>query len=513
MTNSVSIKPGVNILGVFRHLNYKAWHALAEFVDNSIQSFLNNRETFNEIGQESVSIDIRFDHTDNKIIIIDNAAGIQLSDFPRAFRPATPPPDRKGLNEYGLGMKTAACWFSPLWRVETSVLNDNVTRTVEFDVEQISAEGSESVPVKDTSKDLKLHGTKVVLEKAYKIPNTTTIVKIRSHLSDIYKIYLSKGLVKITVQGEPLDYQQPDFLKFKYLKDRSESPEIIHWKRDVKIQLGGEKTISGSIGIFEVGSRAKAGLQLFRRGRAIIGTGEDVYKPSEIFGPVNGWKSMRLYAELHLDAFNVTQQKDSFTWIEFPGSETDFINLVKAEFDKEPSFLYQAGYYRAKGRVQADELTTINEITQIADQISQHFPDDADVVIESSRQSHSTPEELPVSVTNEPVAREVLVRGSIWRIKIEKDFTDNPKRIVSVADLDLVSSNEITIRIHMNSKFIINHNLPDGSNLATLLSFAAAIGLVEVLAKKANDYSPAWLINSINHLLNNSFAKDVSSDE
>ena len=85
MTNSVSIKPGVNILGVFRHLNYKAWHALAEFVDNSIQSFLNNRETFNEIGQESVSIDIRFDHTDNKIIIIDNAAGIQLSDFPRAF--------------------------------------------------------------------------------------------------------------------------------------------------------------------------------------------------------------------------------------------------------------------------------------------------------------------------------------------------------------------------------------------------------------------------------------------
>jgi hypothetical protein len=38
--NSVNIRPGVNVLSVLPHLNYKAWYALAEFVDNAIQSSL-----------------------------------------------------------------------------------------------------------------------------------------------------------------------------------------------------------------------------------------------------------------------------------------------------------------------------------------------------------------------------------------------------------------------------------------------------------------------------------------
>jgi hypothetical protein len=40
----VSIRPGVGILSVLRHLNYKPWFAMAEFVDNSLQSYLQNRE-------------------------------------------------------------------------------------------------------------------------------------------------------------------------------------------------------------------------------------------------------------------------------------------------------------------------------------------------------------------------------------------------------------------------------------------------------------------------------------
>ncbi len=34
----VSIVPGVSILGVLGHLNYEPWFALAEYVDNAIQS-------------------------------------------------------------------------------------------------------------------------------------------------------------------------------------------------------------------------------------------------------------------------------------------------------------------------------------------------------------------------------------------------------------------------------------------------------------------------------------------
>ena len=41
--NTVNIRPGVSVLSVLRHLNYRPWFAIAEFVDNSIQSFLTRK--------------------------------------------------------------------------------------------------------------------------------------------------------------------------------------------------------------------------------------------------------------------------------------------------------------------------------------------------------------------------------------------------------------------------------------------------------------------------------------
>ena len=41
---SVNIRPDVTILSVLQHLNYRPWFALAEFVDNALESFLENRK-------------------------------------------------------------------------------------------------------------------------------------------------------------------------------------------------------------------------------------------------------------------------------------------------------------------------------------------------------------------------------------------------------------------------------------------------------------------------------------
>src|SRR4029079_18927389 len=40
--DSVDISPGVSVLSLFRHLNYRPWYALAEFVDNALQSSLSS---------------------------------------------------------------------------------------------------------------------------------------------------------------------------------------------------------------------------------------------------------------------------------------------------------------------------------------------------------------------------------------------------------------------------------------------------------------------------------------
>jgi len=41
----VAIRPEVGMYGAFSRLNYKPWFAIAEFVDNSLQSFLSNRKS------------------------------------------------------------------------------------------------------------------------------------------------------------------------------------------------------------------------------------------------------------------------------------------------------------------------------------------------------------------------------------------------------------------------------------------------------------------------------------
>jgi len=79
-----------------------------------------------------------------QIIVLDNAAGIALADFPRAFRPADIPPDRSGLCEFGMGMKSAAFWYASKWSVRTSALGESVERQVNLDINSSTATSSRS---------------------------------------------------------------------------------------------------------------------------------------------------------------------------------------------------------------------------------------------------------------------------------------------------------------------------------------------------------------------------------
>ena len=49
LTGPIEIRPEVTMLSVLRHLNYKAWFAIAEFIDNALQSYLGNRAALEAI--------------------------------------------------------------------------------------------------------------------------------------------------------------------------------------------------------------------------------------------------------------------------------------------------------------------------------------------------------------------------------------------------------------------------------------------------------------------------------
>jgi len=175
---SINIRPGVSILSVLRHLNYRPWFAVAEFVDNSLQSFLDYREDLHREEGDSftLKVSIEFDPADNgRILIRDNAAGIHTPDYQRAFRPAELPPDRTGLCEFGMGMKSAACWFASSWSVRTSALGEPIERTVSFDINTIVHDKIEDLNITTKPTPPNAHFTEVVLSDLHKPPQGRTI--------------------------------------------------------------------------------------------------------------------------------------------------------------------------------------------------------------------------------------------------------------------------------------------------------------------------------------------------
>ena len=75
---SVNIRPEVTILSVLQHLNYRPWFALAEFVDNALESFLQHRKELgaDNGGKAVLMVQIEIDaEGGGKIVVRDNAAG------------------------------------------------------------------------------------------------------------------------------------------------------------------------------------------------------------------------------------------------------------------------------------------------------------------------------------------------------------------------------------------------------------------------------------------------------
>ena len=97
---------------------------MAEFVDNSLASYLLIEKELKQVEGKKFQLEVKIEinEAENSIIIRDNAAGIHAKDYPRAFRAAEVPPDTTGLSEFGMGMKSASCWFSDEWSVRTTAL-------------------------------------------------------------------------------------------------------------------------------------------------------------------------------------------------------------------------------------------------------------------------------------------------------------------------------------------------------------------------------------------------------
>lgn len=485
--SKVSIRPRVTVLSVLKHLEYETWYALAEFIDNAIDSYLKNKDILKEVDGENYVLEVKVEinEPENRIAIRDNAGGIGKTDYARAFRAAEVPPDNSGLSEFGMGMKSAACWFADNWRVTTTALGETELKTVSFDMKKIFEDKLEELDVEIETCDENLHYTIVELFNVNRIPRRKGLGKVKNHLRSIYREFIRKGILKLTLNNEELKFNDPKILNAP--KYNEQDGESILWRKEINFPIENKLSVHGFVAIRERASTSEAGFALFRRGRVIEGSFDNGFRPNFIFGAPNSYRYQRVFGELHLEGFSVNFTKKGVQWDE---NLDIFLRLLKDDISsKDFPLLQQAEQYRVRA-TEKEYKRTVKALNETVDYFQKNAPRAVEEVV-NSLEVAETKVERGLIKTEKTHHREFDIRFNKvdWKVSIELSYDPSLTELIEVGDsfikekISNSSIRQIGIRLSLTHPFMVEFVGVDTNKIEPLLRMTAALGLSEIIAK------------------------------
>ena len=213
MGKRINIRPTSSVYATYKRLSYQPWTAIAEFIDNSTQSFYDHQEEL--MAQKyakglRITVDYIEDaESGDRLEIVDDAYGMEWADFQRAVVLDKPPKNTNGRNEFGMGLKTAACWFGSVWSVESTQLGSKNKYFTEINIDEIGKYKTEEIDVQEEIVSPKEHYTKIVIKNLNKrIVGPRTVGKVKELLSSIYREDFRSGLVKMYYNGTLLQFKE-----------------------------------------------------------------------------------------------------------------------------------------------------------------------------------------------------------------------------------------------------------------------------------------------------------------
>ena len=502
---TVSIAIGSMMYERFSDLPNTISHVFAEFIDNALQSYRDNNNQLVNLESDfelKVSIDIEWDAINGrakKIVIIDNAAGIGESKYQTAFMPAQTPENNNELNEFGMGLKTAALWLGESWTVTTKALNEGVERTISFNLNEVSANDLKELPVELKLKDKNNHYTIVTITDTTKnVPAIKSLSKIKTELASIYRKSLRDKEMKLVVCGEELTFVEYEILTAPFARTPNTTP--IYWKKNIDFKFGKYKA-KGFIGILRDINSTQNGFVLLRRGRVIIGAETDGrYFPKCLSGSSGTFRYKRTFGELELDGFEVSFNKND---IQDKENLDALMEALKGEIHTKEFDLYsQAEEYRL------DDTRKL--IKKIVTKYNSSPKDNRNVItIDNNVKSNivqSVVEPLNAEVENKHIVDNVIpiVIGeydATYKIK-DKNYTLKVQFVESGNDLfwvDIRQKNENIIICQINTKHIFFQHFgkPSESNIAILKTIAIA----KFTARESGEDTATDLFNNFNEYI------------
>jgi hypothetical protein len=487
---TVSIRPQVTVLSVLKHLEYETWFALAEFIDNAIDSFTKKMAILKDLEGDNFVLEVKVEISDseNKITIRDNAGGIAEEDYLRAFRAAEIPPDNSGLSQFGMGMKSAACWFADKWTVTSTAIGEPKIKKVTFDMLKIFEDKLEELVVDIKPCNKYHHYTIVELFDVNRIPRRKGVAKVKDHLRSIYREFIRKGSLKLYFNNEELNFEDPSILNFpRYDKPESEP---IFWKKEIDFEIDKDLSVHGFVAIREKGSTSEAGFALFHRGRVIEGSFDSGFRPDFIFGTTNSYRYQRVFGELHLEGFNVNFTKKGIQWDE---NLDVFLRTLRDDISsKEFPLLQQAENYRARG-TEKDYKGAANKALNDAIKDFQEKVPQAVADVVNSIFNEDNNDKIELIKTEKTSIKEFHIRFNKidWNVSIELSYDPSLTELIEVGDnfikekIDSSSVRQIGIRLSLTHPFMVEFVGTDSNKIEPVLRIAAALGLAEIIAKNS----------------------------
>jgi hypothetical protein len=443
----IQLDLGLDIIRSYKRLSYSPWHALAELVDNSTQSHADHKTKLDaayEREGDMLEVSIVYSRQDDVMRIADNAMGMSFEELDRALHVGARPENTSGRSEFGMGLKTAACWFGDVWSVRTKKLGETVEYKVTVDVEAV-AEGDNELPYEETpDRDPEKHYTIIEIERLHRKLHGRTVGRIRAFLASMYRHDIRTGALRLLWQGEPLPWEESDD---RFLKAADGS----RYKKDYEF-LVDDKRVNGWVGVLDRGSREKAGFSILRRGRVIRGY-PDSWRPETLFGQFLGTNDLvnqRLTGEVNLDEFEVSHTKDNIDW--FGDQEQQVQDKLKEEcWDyREIARQRRKGADDERGPSDLEIQTAVEELQQeltsseIIDLVSIETIPPPEVVREGFR-----PLLESISTNDEPSYSADLGTATV-KGYLANDPSPNDPYVLS----DSTSGDKIVVVVNMNHPYL-----------------------------------------------------------
>ena len=498
----VDITIGANMYGRISDLPNTPSHVLAEFVDNALQSSRDKKEQLLALDVNyrlRVDIDFEWDENTNQATVItvtDNAGGIDADNYTKAFKLANTPDNNEGLNEFGMGLKTAALWLGNEWNVKTSAFGETVSRSITFDLNKVLADSLTKLVVKAEEAEATEHYTTIrIASPTPKSPTKKALDKIRTELSSIYRKSLRQNEADIYVDGVKLTFEESEILTAPSVKD-PKGPAI-YWRKDIDFKFGKYRA-TGFVGILKDINSTKNGFVLLRRGRVVYGAETDGrYFPKSLSGSTGTFRYKRIFGELELEGFAVSFNKND---LQDKENLEALMEMLRGEIHTKEFDLYnQAEDYRLDERQKkVNKLVKSHNNDKKKNEKIEVVTKPQPVTTTTTYTPDTTSQ---LSIVSEPNADTPLVMGHFddtYNIngkdyKLRVEMVDKGNELVWL-DTMQQDENVVTCKINMNHVFFQHFQNSEKAIVAILKTMA----LAKFMAKEEGNDSTAELFDSFN---------------